>query len=95
MCGSTNANLVAEMGKVYTVQANTNLYKQNSICYWTIKSSLTAARQTAPSNTFVEVRGNTVQGVSIYVNSGMTPNLAANETTLGTFSSNTLTYKGD
>jgi hypothetical protein len=95
MCGSTSSSLVAELGKIYSVQANTILYLQYSICYWTIRSNWTAGGKTAPNNTFLEIRGNKLQGVSLYVNNGKTPNLATNETTVGTFSSTTLTYKGD
>ena len=57
-CGSMTSTLVAEVGKIYTVQANTNNFVQNSICYWTIKSNLTKAGLTAPNNTFLEIRGN-------------------------------------
>jgi hypothetical protein len=94
-CGSTSSRLVAELGKIYTVQANTINFVQNSICYWTIRSNISAAGRTAPNNTFLEIRGNKLQSVSLYVNTGRTPNLATNETTVGTFSSTTLTYKGD
>ena len=94
-CGSSTSKLVAEMGKLYTLQANTNLYVQNSICYWTIRSLNTANGQAIPSNTFLEIKAVKLQGVSIYVSTGTSPTLAKNETTMGTFSSNVLTYRAD
>ena len=94
-CGSSTSKLVAEMGKIYTLQSNTNLFVQNSICYWTIKSVYTSNGQAIPNNTYLEIKGVKLQGTSIYVSTGTSAALAKNETTMGTFSSNVLTYKAD
>jgi hypothetical protein len=83
------------MGNIYTVQANTNLFVQNSICYWTIRSFNASIGQKVPNNTFLELKANKLIGVSLYVSTGNSPSLAKNETTMGTFSSKVLSYKAD
>jgi hypothetical protein len=94
-CGSSTSRLVAEMGKIYTLQANTNLFVQNSICYWTIKSYNKQNGLAVANNTYLEIKVSKFQGVSIYVSTGDTPGVAKNETSMGTYSSNLLTYKAD
>ncbi len=83
------------MGKIYTLQANTNLFVQNQICYWTIRSFNRQNNMAVANNTFLEIKATKLQGVSLYVSTGDAPGVARNETTMGTFSSNLLTYKAD
>ncbi len=94
MCGSTVSKLAAEIGKIYTVQTS-SLFVLNNVCYWTIQSNYTAKGVNSPKSTFIEIRGNKIQGVSLYVNNGRSPTTAGNQTTIGTFSSTILSYNAN
>lgn len=66
------------------------------MCYWTIQSYDKKNNIKIPFNNFLEIKINSLSsGVNFYVSNGTSANVAAGETTMGTYSSNILTYSAN
>lgn len=92
MCNSTTKMISPKLGQSLTVMPSSTYFVQNQVCYYQLQASDYTNGAVPRNDTMLEVKVNKISGVQFYINNSTTGAVAAaNESSISTYSSTTLT----